>query len=128
MTTALNSGIIISVDSRYEEKFSNPVAKLYLFSYGIRIENKNQEAIQLLSRYWKITDSNTHEREVKGEGVIGEKPVIEPGESYTYRSSCDFTTDLGKMSGYYLMRNLENGLTFQVEIPEFSLIVPYKLN
>lgn len=128
MTTALNSGIIISVDSRYEEKFSNPIAKLFMFSYGIRIENKNEDAIQLLSRYWKITDSNTHEREVKGEGVIGEKPIIKSGESYTYRSSCDFTTDMGKMSGYYVMRNLQTGLKFNVDIPEFSLIVPYKLN
>lgn len=128
MTTALSSKIIISVDSRYEEKFSNPMAKLYLFSYGIRIENKSEGAIQVLRRFWKITDSNTHEREVKGEGVIGEKPIIKAGESYTYRSSCDFTTDMGKMSGQYEMRNLENDVLFNVDIPEFSLIVPYKLN
>lgn len=128
MTTALNSGITISVDSRYEEKFSNPMAKLFLFSYGISIENKNKSAIQLISRYWEITDSNTHQRVVEGEGVIGEKPVINPGESYTYRSSCDLSTDMGKMKGYYVMKNLETGVSFNVEIPEFSLVVPYKLN
>lgn len=128
MTTALNSGITISVDSRYEEKFSNPMAKLFLFSYGISIENKNKSAIQVISRYWEITDSNTHQRVVEGEGVIGEKPVINPGESYTYRSSCDLSTDMGKMKGYYVMKNLETGVSFNVEIPEFSLVVPYKLN
>lgn len=128
MTTALTSGIMISVNCRFEEKFSNPTAGLFLFSYGIQIENKNPYPIKLLRRYWKITDSNTRQREVEGEGVIGEQPIINPGESYSYRSSCDFNTDMGKMSGYYTIQNLENDLEFNVEIPEFLLMVPYRSN
>lgn len=128
MTTALTSGILISVDARYEERFSNPSAGLYLFSYGIEIENRNPYPIKLLSRYWKIVDSNSHVREVKGEGVIGEQPIIAPGESYSYRSSSDFKTDLGKMKGHYVMQNLESNHIFEVVIPEFILTVPYRLN
>ncbi len=128
MTTALTSGIMISVNCRYEEKFSNPKSGLFLFSYGIQIENKNPYPIKLLRRYWKITDSNTRQREVEGEGVIGEQPIINPGESYSYRSSCDFNTDMGKMSGYYTIQNRENDLVFNVEIPEFLLMVPYRSN
>lgn len=128
MTTALTSGILISVDSRYEERFSNPSAGLFLFSYGIHIENRNSYPIKLLSRYWKIVDSNSRIREVRGEGVIGEQPIIAPGESYSYRSSSDFKTDMGKMHGYYTMQNLESNFIFDVVIPEFILTVPYRLN
>lgn len=128
MTTALTSGISISVDCRFEDKFSNPTNKLFIFSYGILIENKNPFPIQLLRRYWSIVDSNMAEREVNGDGVVGEQPIINPGESYSYRSSCDFNTDTGKMSGYYIMRNLENEKLLKVAIPEFLLIVPYRLN
>ncbi len=128
MATALTSGIVISVDCRFEQKLSNPANRLFVFSYGIRIENKNTQPIQLLSRYWKITDSNTQQREVKGTGVIGEQPIIEPGDNYSYRSSCDFTTDTGVMKGYYLMKNLETNEEFKVAIPEFILMVPYRLN
>ncbi len=128
MTTALTSGIKISVNCRYEDKFSNPRNHLFIFSYGIEIENKNSFPIQLISRHWYILDSNTKRREVEGEGVIGEQPVILPGEKFTYRSTCDFTTDTGKMCGYYWMKNTRTEQSFKVEIPEFMLMVPYKLN
>lgn len=128
MITALTSGIWIGVDARYEERFSNPNAGLFLFSYGIRIENQNPYPIKLLSRYWKITDGNARVREVRGEGVIGEQPIIAPGESYSYRSSSDFKTDIGKMRGYYKMQSLETNRVFEVVIPEFVLVVPYRLN
>lgn len=128
MTTALTSGISISVDCSYEERFSNPENELFLFSYKIEIENKNDFPIQLLRRHWHITDSSTRTRDVKGEGVIGEQPIIMPGESFSYRSSCDFTTDTGKMSGHYIMQNLESSKEFEVDIPEFLLMVPHKLN
>ena len=128
MATALTSGITISVDCRFEQKLSNPSNRLFIFSYGIRIENKSTQPIQLLSRYWKISDSNTKQREVKGKGVIGEQPIIEPGETYSYRSSCDFNTDTGIMKGYYIMKNLETNEEFKVAIPEFVLMVPYRLN
>ncbi len=99
-----------------------------MFSYTIVIENKNDFLIQLKRRFWHITDSNTHKREVEGEGVIGEQPVIKPGKTYAYKSSCDFTTDTGRMHGSYQMMNLESGELFSVEIPSFVLMVPHRLN
>ncbi len=128
MTTAISSGIKISVDCQYESRFSNPENNLFMFSYGIKIENKNNYPVQLLRRHWFIYDSNTKSREVEGEGVIGQQPIIMPGEAYAYRSSCDFTTDTGKMCGKYQMENLETGEVFDVPVPDFMLIVPHKLN
>lgn len=128
MTTALTSGISITVDCSYEDRFSNPDNALFMFSYRIEIKNKNGFPIQLLRRHWHIIDSSTHSRDIEGEGVIGEQPIILPGESFSYRSSCDFTTDTGKMCGHYLMENLETNVQFKVEIPEFMLMVPHKLN
>ncbi len=128
MTTALTSGISISVDCSYEDRFSNPENELFMFSYKIQIENKNAFPIQLLRRHWHIIDSSTRSRQIEGEGVIGEQPIILPGQSFSYRSSCDFTTDTGKMCGHYMMENLENKEMFQVDIPEFMLMVPHKLN
>lgn len=128
MTTALTSGIQISVNCKYEDRFSNPETPLFLFSYEIEIKNGNTYPIQLLSRRWYIIDSNTQKREIEGEGVIGVKPLILPNETYTYRSTCDFSTDTGKMCGTYKMKNTSNNQTFVVAIPEFMLMVPYKLN
>lgn len=128
MTTALSSGVKISVNCRYESKFSNPDKNLFLFSYGIEIENTNVFPIKLLRRSWQIHDSSTRKREVEGEGVIGQQPVIESGKSYSYRSSCDFTTDTGKMYGFYQMKNMTSGEIFEVPIPAFMLIVPHRLN
>ena len=126
--TSLTAGVRISVTTRYEERFSNPHNHLYLFSYEITIENTNAYAIQLLRRKWTVVDALTNKREVEGEGVVGEQPIVQPGESYTYRSSCDFATDAGKMSGKYHMLNLETQKEFEVSIPEFSMLVPVRLN
>lgn len=128
MITALTSGIKISVKCNYEEKFSNPENDVFLFSYDIEIENKNPFPIQLLKRHWYIWDSSSQRREVEGEGVIGIQPIIESGERYSYRSSCDFRTDTGKMCGHYIMKNLETQDDFEVTIPSFMLMVPHKLN
>lgn len=99
-----------------------------MFSYNISIENNNPFSIKLERRRWKICDSSTKKREVEGEGVVGQQPVIKPGERYTYRSSCDFSTDTGQMFGAYQMRNLESDGLFEVVIPNFMLMVPHKLN
>jgi ApaG protein len=128
MVTAISSGIKISVTCKYEERFSKPENEVFLFSYEIHIENQNAFAIQLLRRHWKIVDSNSERREVEGEGVIGEQPVILPGQKFSYRSSCDFTTDTGQMLGTYTMLNRESGENFEVEIPAFMLMVPHRLN
>lgn len=128
MTTALTNGIHISVDYRYEKRFSNPEQKLFMFSYRIEIENTNDFPIRLMRRHWRIVDTAMHHREVSGDGVIGEQPVIESGEHYVYKSACDFTTDTGRMMGYYEMKNLKTGQIFHVDIPEFMLMVPHRLN
>lgn len=128
LVSAITEGVRISVSNRYEEQFSNPHSQLYLFSYEITIENSNSFSVQLLSRYWRIVDSNLFTRVVQGDGVVGETPQIAPGHSYTYRSSCDFQTDLGTMEGQYEMKNLETGKLFDVAIPRFNLAAPMRLN
>jgi ApaG protein len=128
MVTTLSSGIKISVECNFEERFSNPDNGVFLFSYDIEIENKNSFPIRLLRRHWYIWDSSTRRREVEGDGVIGIQPVIESGGRYAYKSSCDFTTDTGKMCGHYIMENLDSGNEFEVTIPSFMLMVPHKLN
>jgi ApaG protein len=84
--------------------------------------------VKLLRRHWYITDSNGTYREVEGEGVVGQQPVIEPGGSHQYISACNLRSDMGKMSGSYQMENLYNKRLFQVQIPEFQMIAPFKLN
>lgn len=128
MVTEVSSGIKVSVETQFEEEFSSPENQQFYFSYDITIENTNEFAVQLLSRQWFITDSNTEKREVRGEGVVGEQPVIAPGGTYTYRSSCDFMTDFGTMRGSYLMKRLDAGLVFKARIPEFTMMLPARLN
>lgn len=128
MTTALTHGIYISVNCQYEKRFSNPDRDLFMFSYQIEIENTNDFPIQLMRRHWRIVDTAMHHREVCGDGVIGEQPVIEPGGRYRYKSACDFTTDTGRMVGHYEMKNLASNHEFQVDIPAFMLMVPHRLN
>lgn len=128
MATALSSGIEISVKCTYEERFSNPVNSLFMFSYYITIENHNAFPIRLEKRHWQITDSQSQKRVVKGEGVVGQQPIILPGERYSYRSSCDFPTDTGCMAGTYTLRNLGSDEIFEVPVPAFTLMVPHRLN
>lgn len=128
MVTAVSSGIKISVDTHFEEEFSAAENQQFYFSYDITIENTNEFAVQLLSRQWFITDSNTEKREVQGDGVVGEQPVLQPGSTYTYRSSCDFMTDIGAMRGSYLMKRLDAGLVFKARIPEFVMMMPARKN
>lgn len=128
MVTAVSSGIKISVDTRFEEEFSSLEDQQFYFSYDITIENTNEFAVQLLRREWFISDSNSDKREVEGDGVVGEQPIIQPGQSYSYRSSCDFMTDMGSMRGSYLMKRLDAGLVFRARIPEFTLMAPFRKN
>lgn len=99
-----------------------------MFSYHINIENKNSFTVRLERRKWHITDSAAPARTVEGEGVVGKQPVIPPGGTYAYRSSCDFSADTGRMSGTYQMRNVVTDEVFDVEVPSFMLMVPHRLN
>lgn len=128
MVTAITQGIKISVETMYQDDFSDPVNEHFTFAYQITILNLSDYSIQLKRRQWFIFDSSGAQREVEGEGVIGEQPVIEPGESHTYVSGCTLTTDMGTMSGNYLMQRLVDDTSFNVDIPKFELIVPYRLN
>ena len=99
-----------------------------MFAYRITIENHNSFSVKLHRRHWNIFDSNGSFREVEGEGVVGLQPVITAGEKYQYVSGCNLKTEMGKMSGTYEMENLFTKTFFQVNIPSFQLMVPFKNN
>ncbi len=130
MSTRTTEGVTISVRTGLEDIFTSSEELQYLFTYTIRIENKNPYPIRLMSRHWTITDSSGEVREVQGDGVVGEQPVIRPGEHYEYSSACDLSTEIGKMQGSYRMRREEGDLDeeFEVNIPDLRLIAPARLN
>lgn len=100
----------------------------YFFSYQITILNRSAQPVQLVSRFWHISDGGLHQETVKGLGVVGQQPILEPDTSFTYTSGCPLMTEYGKMSGYYTFLNLINQETFQVEIPAFSLTTTFAQN
>lgn len=128
MVTKITDGVKISVETIYQPEYSNPANEHFMFAYRINIENLTEYSVQLLNRYWLIFDSNGTTREVEGEGVVGLQPVIEPGDHHEYVSGCNLKTDMGSMKGFYEMIRIVDGQKFKVNIPEFQLIAPYKLN
>jgi ApaG protein len=100
----------------------------YFFSYQITILNRSIQPVQLVSRYWQILDGGLHEETVKGLGVVGQQPILEPNTSFTYTSGCPLMSEFGKMSGHYTFLNLTTQETFQVEIPAFSLTTTFAQN
>ena len=128
MDTQTTQGVKITVTTNYLPDYSSPGQQHFVFAYKINIENHSEFTVKLMRRYWQIFDSNGSVREVEGEGVVGQQPVLEPGESHQYVSGCNLKTGIGKMQGNYLMERLVDGKQFRVAIPDFVLIVPYKLN
>lgn len=128
MVQQVTEGVSITVETFYQAAQSNPLNSEYLFAYRITIENLSSMPVKLLSRHWYIFDSSGSHREVEGEGVVGQQPIIEPSGSYQYVSACNLRTDMGKMYGTYTMENLYNKKLFKVHIPEFQLIAPFKDN
>ena len=128
MNSIITHGIQISVKTHYYPPQSSPKSNQYFFVYEVTITNKSDYTVKLLKRHWDITDALGEMREVEGEGVVGETPSLEPGETYTYNSGCDFSTEIGKMSGYYTMIKLVDKTEFNVQIPEFIMVLPAKLN
>lgn len=100
----------------------------FAFGYQITIENQSKDSVQLTSRFWKIKDALNHTEIVQGEGVIGKKPVLKPGESHTYNSGCLLNSPFGSMRGHYNMINFSNSKKFKVSIPSFKLSAPFALN
>jgi ApaG protein len=128
MVTLVSQGVEVSVETFYQPDYSNPLQSEFMFAYRITIENRNGFPVKLHRRHWNIFDSNGTYREVEGEGVVGVQPTLNPGERYQYVSGCNLRTEMGKMFGTYQMENLNNKKYFDVEIPPFEMIVPFKGN
>ncbi len=128
MNSIISEGVEVSVETFYQPDYSNPINNEFMFAYRITIENHNSFSVKLHRRHWNIFDSNGSFREVEGEGVVGLQPVITAGEKYQYVSGCNLKTEMGKMSGTYEMENLFTKSYFQVNIPSFQLMVPFKNN
>lgn len=127
MSDTTTNGIRVQVTTRHLPERSSPRDQEYLFAYFIRISNVGNETAQLLSRHWVITNADGEVEEVRGEGVVGDKPVLEPGQAYDYNSFCRLRTRVGSMHGEYTMVRA-NGETFEARIAPFTLAVPNALN
>jgi ApaG protein len=121
--TANTKGIAVSVEPFYLDARSSPDDSQYFWAYRVTIENQGQETVQLLSRHWMISNARGDLTEVKGPGVVGEQPVLKPGEIYVYTSGAPLDTPSGMMGGAYQMES-ESGDRFDIEIPTFSLDRP----
>ena len=124
---AVTRGVRVEVRSRYLLEKSNPAQNRWFFAYDIRISNLGAEVVQLLNRHWIIIDANGQVEEVKGPGVVGDQPVLAPGESYEYTSFCPLTTPFGTMEGSYQMVT-EGGASFLAAIAQFALSEPMTVN
>jgi ApaG protein len=127
MPTQTTEGIRVSVHAEYVADASNPEENEYLFAYHITITNEGDEPAQLMSRHWQIKDAYNNVEEVRGEGVIQQQPMLEPGESFSYTSGCPLPTEWGTMRGTYEMIRL-TGENFEVAIPPFALMPQSMLN
>jgi ApaG protein len=127
MSDTTTRGVRVEVRARYLPERSSPRDAHFFFTYRIRISNAGEETVQLVSRHWIITDGNGHVEEVRGPGVVGEQPTLEPGASFEYSSFCPLPTPIGSMHGTYQMLTAA-GSRFDAEIAPFSLAVPTALN
>jgi len=116
--------IEVAVEPVYMENESVPEAGQYVWTYTIRLTNFGDETVRLISRRWRITDATGHVQNVRGEGVVGEQPMLRPGDEFEYTSGVPLSTPSGFMSGSYQMEQ-EGGQPFDVEIPAFSLDSPH---
>jgi len=116
--------ILVTVEPEFLDDQSEPEDHRFVWAYHVHIENQGAQAVQLKSRYWHITDELGHVQEVRGAGVIGEQPLLQPGESFEYTSGTPLGTPSGIMSGHYMME-VGSGDVFEATIPAFSLDSPY---
>lgn len=128
MIQQVTSGIKISVETNFEGSFYKNHKLAFAFGYKITIENQSKDSVQLTSRFWRIKDALNKTEIIHGEGVVGKKPVLKPGESHTYSSGCLLTAPFGSMRGYYNMINFTSSRKFKVSIPSFKLSAPFALN
>ena len=125
MYTATTRKITVTVQPQYLDDRSSPDEDRYMWAYQVRIENGGEDTVQLRARYWHITDANGRVQEVRGAGVVGEQPVLKPGDSFEYTSGTPLPTPSGIMAGRYQMES-ERGVRFEIEVPTFSLDSPHQ--
>jgi ApaG protein len=128
MVSQITRGIKISVLTSFEGTYFKNYKIHFAFSYVITIENHSKDSVQLISRHWEISDSLNDIEIVDGEGVIGKKPVLKPGEFHTYSSGCLLSSPYGAMQGYFNMINFTSTKNFKVIVPTFRLCAPFALN
>lgn len=128
METLITAGVEVQVETVFQPEHSNFLTNEFLFAYHIMLHNHNNFTVQLLSRKWKITDSNFDIKHVEGEGVVGRQPIMYPGDSFQYVSACNLATTIGKMEGIYVFENKLTRKEFEVQIPVFKLVAPMVLN
>jgi ApaG protein len=127
ISEAVTNSIRVEVMSKYSPENSRPLQDVWVFEYTVRITNQGAETVQLISRHWIITDALDHVEEVQGPGVVGEQPVLAPGESFKYSSWCPLKTPTGLMRGTYQMVRV-GGSHFDIEIAPFALKARYMVN
>ncbi len=120
MSSVITRGIKVEVESEFVPERSDPERESYFFAYHVCITNQSDETVQLMSRHWMITDAQGHSEEVRGPGVVGEQPTLDPGESFEYSSFCPLKTPVGVMQGTYQMVT-SDGTSFDAEIAPFTL-------
>lgn len=127
MSDSSQNNIKVNVETRYIEEQSSPEKNAFVFAYTITIQNEGQKTARLLNRRWVITDSNHKVQEVRGDGVVGEQPVLKPGEQFVYTSGTMLETSVGTMKGSYQMES-DDGSKFDTPIHEFVLSIPRTLH
>ncbi|MCS7035426.1 MAG: Co2+/Mg2+ efflux protein ApaG [Saprospiraceae bacterium] len=128
MRAITTEGITVRAEAQYLPEHSYPQGGRFLFGYRITITNGSKHTVQLLERSWLILNGFGARREVEGPGVVGQQPVMAPGETFEYSSYCELDTDYGAMLGAYFMKRIDKGDFFSVRIPRMLLIVPARLN
>ena len=128
MVTQITKGIKISVLTSFEGTYFKNYKIHFAFSYKIKIENHSKDSVQLNTRHWEIYDALNNKEIVDGEGVVGKKPVLKPGEIHTYTSGCLLSSPIGAMKGFYSMINFTTTKSFRVIIPTFKFSAPFALN
>jgi ApaG protein len=128
LSDAVTHGVRVEVLSQYSPENSRPHQGQWVFQYTVRITNQGSETVQLMSRHWIITDATDHLNEVKGPGVVGQQPVLAPGEAFKYSSWCPLETPVGTMRGTYQMQRAATGEQFDIEIAPFALRAPYTVH
>lgn len=124
----ITKGVEVAVTTKYMQDYSSPEQMHFVFGYKVKITNNSPHTIQLMNRAWEIYDSCGINRTVNGEGVIGQRPILESGQSHEYTSGCNFKSSIGMMQGSYEFKKILDDTHFNVLVPEFTMVAPFKLN